>query len=104
MKDLRKNSFEEIVDEEGENCLVIFSRKSCPVCQSVTGKLQELEEEFNDIPFYHIDSEAETGLMTRFRLKGVPQVLFFQDGAEKKRIAGDNDIDDYADALESLRN
>ncbi len=103
MKDLRKTSFEETVYDDEESCLVLFSRKTCPICASVTYKLNELEDEFKDIPFYHIDSEAETELMNRFKLKGVPQVLLFSQGKEQKRLVGDNDIDDYAEAIESLR-
>ena len=35
MQDLNANSFEEIIYDEGQPCLVIFSRKSCHVCQEV---------------------------------------------------------------------
>ncbi len=103
MKDLKRRSFEEIIYDEQENCLVLFSRKTCPICATVSKKLKQLEEEYTDIPFYHIDSESESELMNRFRLKGVPQVLFFSQGNETKRLSGDNDIDDYADVLDTLR-
>ena len=46
MQDLNANSFEEIIYDEGQPCLVIFSRKSCHVCQEVHPILDEIEEEY----------------------------------------------------------
>ena len=40
--------------------------------------------------------------MAKCGVKGVPQVLFFKDGEEYKRLAGNNDTDDYADVIEEL--
>ena len=51
MQDLNANSFEEIIYDEGKPCLVIFSRKSCHVCQEVHPILDEIEEEYGDLLF-----------------------------------------------------
>lgn len=52
------------------------------VCQEVHPILDEIEEEYKDkdFGFYHVDVEDEKDLFNRFSLKGVPQVLFFNDG------------------------
>ena len=36
MQDLNANSFEELIYDEGKPCLVMFSRKSCHVCQEAS--------------------------------------------------------------------
>ena len=45
MEKLNDSSFEEIIYDDGEPCLVMFSRKSCHVCQAVHPKIEELAAE-----------------------------------------------------------
>ncbi len=102
METLNRVAFQEIVEEDGEACLVIFSRKTCHVCQAVHGKLDNLKEEYPDVPFYEVDVEAEPELQAKFSLKGVPHVLFFKDGEVQARLTGNNDEDAYAEKIEEL--
>lgn len=102
METLNRVAFQEIVEGDGEPCLVIFSRKSCHVCQAVHGKLDNLEKEYTDVPFYEVDVEAEPELQNKFSLKGVPHVLFFRDGEVLDRLTGNHDEDEYADKIEAL--
>ena len=57
MLDLDSNLFEEKIYDNEEKCLVIFSRKTCHVCQDVHPKLDEIEKEYEgkDFGFYHVD-------------------------------------------------
>ena len=102
MKYLNANAYREIIENEEETCLILFSRKSCPVCQQVKPKIEELEADYADFSFYGVDSEENESLIAKCGVKGVPQVLFFKDGEEYKRLAGNNDTDDYADVIEEL--
>ena len=78
MEKINADTFEEIVYDDAEACLVLFSRKSCHVCQKVHPKLHEIEEDYaGKFGFYTVDVEEERELFQRFSLKGVPQVLFF---------------------------
>ena len=43
MKKLNTTAFREYVENDGETCLVVFSRKSCHVCQGIHGILDDLE-------------------------------------------------------------
>ena len=106
MQDLNANTFEELIYDEGKPCLVIFSRKSCHVCQEVHPILDEVEEEYKDkdFGFYHVDVEDEKDLFNRFSLKGVPQVLFFNDGEFLGKFAGKKDIEAYTDKIEEILN
>lgn len=102
MEKLNPVAFEEIVENEGEHCLVMFSRKTCHVCQSVHGKLDNLEADYPDVPFYSIDVEENPNLQAKFHLKGVPQTLFFAEGEVKARLTGDHSEDEFADELDKL--
>ena len=106
MQDLNANSFEELIYDEGKPCLVIFSRKSCHVCQEVHPILDEIEEEYKDKDFgcYHVDVEDEKDLFNRFSLKGVPQVLFFNDGEFLGKFAGKKDPEVYTDKIDEILN
>lgn len=89
LNQLNQISFEEVIYDKGDACLVAFSRKSCHVCQEVIPMLEELFEKYNGkFGFYYVDVEENKDLYKRFSLKGVPQVLFFNGGDYKGKLAG----------------
>jgi thioredoxin 1 len=89
LKQLNACSFEEIIYDNGEPCLVIFSRKSCHVCKEVVSDLEELQPKFDGkFGFYYVDVEEDTNIQQRFSLKGVPQILYFNGGDFKGKQAG----------------
>ncbi|MFZ5945643.1 MAG: thioredoxin family protein [Bacillota bacterium] len=89
LQKLNPKNFEEIIYDNEENCLVVFSRKSCHVCQDVVPLLEELKPKYQGkISFYYVDVEEQQSLFERFSLKGVPQILFFKDGEYQGKMAG----------------
>lgn len=89
LKELDAHSFEEIIYNNAEPCLVVFSRESCHVCQEVVPMLEEMEPNYQGkFGFYHVDVEEQKALFQRFSLKGVPQILFFNDGEYQGKMAG----------------
>lgn len=107
MKKLDGPSFEEAIYDDAEPCLVIFSRQSCHVCQQVHPKIEELsedEEYAGKFSFYEVDVEEEPGMISRFSLKGVPQVLFFNDGEFVGKLAGDHPIEEYEEKIDEIIN
>ncbi|MDF7639668.1 thioredoxin family protein [Lactobacillus sp. ESL0791] len=99
MKTINAEYFDEVVEDDGQKCLILFSRKTCPVCQKVHPKIEDLDDEFPNIPFYNVDVEESPGLQAKLRLKGVPHVILFDDGKPVKRLSGNHDEDEYADML-----
>ena len=101
MKKLNSVAFEEYVVNDGETCLVIFSRKSCHVCQGVHAVLEDLEQDYKGkMPFYEVDVEEESALFEKMMMKGVPQVVIFDNGEQVEKLAGNHEEDDYIVALE----
>lgn len=106
MKKLTAATFDENVYDSGMPCLVMFSRKTCHVCQSVHPLLEELSEDedyqgkFN---FYEVDIEEDPSLFTGLGLKGVPQTIFFNENREYvAKIAGEEPLDNFAEEIEKL--
>lgn len=89
LKQLNSSSFEEVIYEKEKPCLVIFSRKNCHVCKDVYSVLEELNSKhFGGFGFYRVDVEEDRDLFQKFSLKGVPQILFFNKGEYKGKLAG----------------
>lgn len=96
-------SFEEIIYDNGEPCLVIFSRKSCHVCQGVVPVLEELEPKYQGkFGFYYVDVEENPPLYQRFSLKGVPQILFFNEGEFSGKLAGKVEDEQVEEKIEGI--
>lgn len=102
MDKLDQRAFEELVEEEEQSCLVLFSRKSCHVCQAIHPILEGLEAEFPDFPFYQVDVEEQPALFQHVGGKGVPQVLYFAHGETSARLVGEHTEDEYAELIEQL--
>ena len=104
MEQLNEVEFQERVYDDGEPCLVLFSRKDCHVCQEVHPVLEGLAEEYadQDFGFYNIDVDEQRDLFQKMALKGVPQVLFFKDGELVARIAGSQDEDKYMEKIDEI--
>lgn len=106
LEQLNLSSFEKVIYNNGEPCLVIFTRKTCHVCQEVKPVLEDLQPKFEGkFSFYTVDIEEDKALFQRFSLKGVPQILFFKEGEYQGKLAGaadeDKVIDKIAEVLEA---
>lgn len=101
MKKLNSRAFDEYIENDGETCLVIFSRKSCHVCQEVHVLLEDLEADYKGkLPFYEVDVEEEAPLFEKLMLKGVPQTIIYDNGKIKERLAGNHEEDEFIDMIE----
>lgn len=104
MEELNQLLFETRVEEDGQPCVILCSRKSCHVCQAVHPVLETLEQEYRPrgLAFYHLDVEEQADLFQQLRGKGVPQVLCYGDGELKSRLVGEHSEDEYADQMDAL--
>jgi thioredoxin 1 len=103
LKQLNLNNFEEIIYDNEEACLVIFSRKSCHVCKEVVPVLEDLAPNYEGkFGFYYVDVEEEKNLFQRFSLKGVPQILFFKDGEYQGKMAGKVEEDQIEEKISEI--
>lgn len=100
LQKLNDDSFEEVVYDNGEACLVIFSRKGCHVCRQVVPVLEDLQPSYQGkFGFYYVDVEEDPQLQQRFSLKGVPQILYFNDGDFRGKQVGSLDDDQIEEKI-----
>ena len=103
LRKLNSANFDEIIYDQGKQCLIVFTRKTCYVCQSVVPIIEELQPNYqNKCGFYYVDVEEENGLFHRFSFKGVPQILFFNGGEYQGKLAGKVDESQIEDKLKEL--
>jgi len=89
LKNIDSNNFDEIIYDEAEPSLVMFSRESCNICQTVLPVLEELQSKYTGkYNFYYVDAEKQTNLSQRFTIRGVPQILFFNEGEFLGKLTG----------------
>lgn len=51
--------------------------------------LEELQTQYKDkFGFYYVDVEEDANLSQRFALRGVPSIIFFNDGVLQGKLAG----------------
>ncbi|MGC7870701.1 thioredoxin family protein [Desulfosporosinus sp. SYSU MS00001] len=105
LQQLNSNSFEEIIYDDCESCLVIFSRKDCHVCKEVVPMLDELKPQYEGkFGFFYVDVEEDKNLFQRFSLKGVPQILFFANGEYQGKLAGKVEEEAVEDKIAEVLN
>lgn len=94
LEKLEADRFEEVIYDNGEPCLVMFSRKNCHVCKEVAPRLEEMQPQYEGrFGFYTVDVEEQKNLTQRFSLKGVPSIVFFNQGELQGKLAGDVEED-----------
>lgn len=100
---LNEATFEQIVYDKGEPCLVIFSRKDCHVCKQIVPLLEDLQPNYEgNFGFYYVDVEEDKGLFQKFSLKGVPQILFFNDGVYNGKLTGEVEDEQVEEKIEEV--
>ena len=69
--------------------LVVFEQAECEPCRSLRPLLDELAREFrNRVLIVRVTDTGEGWLAARYHLLFVPTLLFYRDGRECARIAG----------------
>lgn len=85
--------YDEIINEDKETCVVVFTKPTCSVCKELAPMMEEVAKQYeNDdrVNFYNIDVHTEDGLalFKSLKLIGVPQSVFFKEGVQNEAIPG----------------
>ena len=101
---LDRATFEERIFETKENCLVIFTRKTCRECKVIVPMLEEMADSYLNAPFnfYSVDVEEQVPLFKRFSLRGVPSILFFSKGEHQGKLAGMVEEEQVIEKIEEI--
>lgn len=104
MEELNTERFDEKIYDDEESALVLFHRNGCHVCEELEHYLNTIVPTFSGVSFYAVTAENEIELFERFGLMGVPQTLFFANGALVKSLSGRKPNEEYTAALSELQN
>ena len=78
IKEIKNNDLEAI--NSAELAIVDFNATWCGPCRMLAPILEELSEEFTDIPFYACDVDQNMELAVKYNIQSIPAVGFFRKG------------------------
>jgi len=82
-------NFDTLTFDSAIPVLVFFGAERCQVCKELLPTVEEIAGDLAEkINFYWVDVDEYKSLSTRFRLRGIPQILIFHDGEIQERIGG----------------
>jgi len=94
---------DEVIDNNDQPCLVVISKENCHVCEEVLPKVKDLAKKLDGKAlFYYVDVSENKDILKKYSLKGVPQMLFFKDGAFCGKLAGNVEEEDIEEKITEL--
>ena len=96
MESLTQETFQKYVIDEQQNCLVLFVKEGCPICQEVHPLIEEVEAAYADAPFkfYVVDAVAEEAFYKSLKLQGTPTTIFYRNGEMQQKFTGMREFDE----------
>ena len=94
---MRKKLIESVTDEQFDEytfessipVVVFFGSKNCKICKELFPIIQDIAVNFaNKIKIYWVDVDKYKPLFQRFRLRGIPNLLIFNNGEVIDKISG----------------
>ncbi|MBS3970687.1 MAG: thioredoxin family protein [Clostridia bacterium] len=105
MKSISDLEFDSLTFESSMPTVVFFGAERCTVCKELLPTVEELAEEYAEkVRFYMVDVDEYKSLVTRCRLRGIPQLLLFKNGEIRERIGGLRSKEELLDSLGKLLN
>lgn len=89
VKEITDASFDDDVLKSGIPCLVDFWAPWCGPCKSIAPVLEELAQEYaGKIQIVKLNVDDNPKTPTQFRVRGIPNLIFFKGGQVVERIVG----------------
>jgi len=68
--------------------VVDFWAAWCGPCRVIGPVIEELASERSDVRFGKLNVDENPGTAGKFRVQGIPLLVFFRDGVERGRVVG----------------
>lgn len=93
-------NFDSMTFDSAEPVIAFFGAERCSVCKELAPTVEEIAAEFADrLRVYQVDVDNDKNLATRFRLRGIPQILIFKNGEIAERMGGLQSKEDIVEVL-----
>jgi len=88
---LNRDNYETEVNQSDKPVLVDFWGPKCKPCLALMSSVEELEKQYlGKIKVAKLNAAENRMLCARLRVMGLPTFLFYRDGAEVKRMSGED--------------
>jgi len=88
--ELNRDNYETEVLQSKESIMVDFWGPQCRPCLALMPIVEQLEKEYvGKIKVAKVNATENRMLCAKLRVMGLPAYLFYKDGAEVNRLAGD---------------
>lgn len=96
-------NFDGLTFDSSEPVIAYFGAERCTVCKELLPTVEEIAAEFEGrLRIYWVDVDNDKNLATRFRLRGIPQLLFFNKGEIVEKMGGLNTKEDIVAVLNRI--
>jgi thioredoxin len=103
MQEVTKESFEDVVIQSKNPIVIDFWGPQCGPCLALTPKVEQLEEEYkNRIKITKVEAPKNRRLCLSLKVTSLPTFLFYKDGEEMARLAGNVSIEGIRRAIEGM--
>ncbi len=104
MLEVNKENYEEEIFQSKGFAMVDVWGPKCQPCLALMPAVEELEKEYSGkLKVAKLNAAQNRLLCAKLRLMGLPAFLFYKDGAEVNRLAGQElSRDDLVKAIEEL--
>jgi thioredoxin 1 len=87
--ELNRDNFEQVTLESDKPLLIDFWGPQCGPCLALNPFIEKVEEEYRDkITVAKVNAAENRMLCAKLRVLGLPTFLLYKDGAEQRRITG----------------
>lgn len=96
-------AFEQEVEKAALPVVVDCFTKTCPPCKKMGPVFEKVAGEYDGkVKFIKVDLKNSPEIAKRFKILGVPTLLFFKDGELKESVVGYTEEDKLKEHLEAL--
>ncbi len=86
---ISEEEFDRLTFDSGTPSMVFFGAERCHVCKELLPVIEEIASDYTGkLNVYWVDVDKYKALFKRFRLRGIPNLLLFNNGEVKERIGG----------------
>ncbi len=102
LKELTDLNFDQETFESSKPVLVFFGAERCSVCKELLPTVEELADDYSGkIKFFWVEVDRYKTLFRRFRLRGIPTLILFREGAAKDRTGGLRSKEELVEMIEN---
>jgi len=86
---INDGNFDEVVTKSGKVVMIDFWAEWCGPCRMIAPIVDEMSAEFDGKAVIgKVNVDECPGITTKLKIKNIPTLLFFKDGAEVDKIVG----------------